>query len=242
MDATSHGPAPERPSGAEGRIALIADAHLGGPGGDGRAFCDTLRRVADEGCRRLILMGDIFHVWVGYRKFETPEIRRVTPLLEELQQQGMRLEYIEGNRDFFLATSPWRHLFSTLTSEIQFTAGGKRRLCVHGDGLNDRDRQYLFWRWLSKSAAVRLGVAALPGFVARRLMDSTEKKLARTNFKHRKRLPEASIRAYAERRLREGHQVLYLGHFHEPHTWQVEGGEVRLLDAWFNDGHVEWVG
>lgn len=222
-------------------IALIADAHLGGPGGDGRAFCDTLRSVADQGCQRLILMGDIFHVWVGYRKFETPEIRRVTPVLEDLRQQGLRLEYIEGNRDFFLAKSPWSHLFSTLGTEIAFESAGRRYLCVHGDGLNDQDRQYLFWRWLSKSALVRLFVAGLPGFVARRLMQSTEEKLARTNFKHRRRLPEEAIRGYGERRFQEGHQVLFLGHFHEPHTWQVEGGEIRLLDAWFNDGHVEWV-
>lgn len=223
------------------RIALIADSHLGGPGGDGRAFCDTLRSVADRGCQRLILMGDIFHVWVGYRKFETPEIRLVTPVLEELVQQGIHLEYIEGNRDFFLAGSPWQHLFSTLGTEITFEAAGQRILCVHGDGLNDRDRQYLFWRWLSKSPLVRLFVAALPGFIARRLMHSTEQKLARTNFKHRRHLPEEAIRGYGERRFREGHQVLYLGHFHEPHTWQVPGGEIRLLDAWFNNGHVEWV-
>ena len=130
---------------------------------------------------------------------------------------------------------------SDLSTEIAFEHGGKRILCVHGDGLNDRDRQYLFWRWFSKSLLVRCMVAALPGFVARRLLDSTERKLANTNFKHRMHIPEAPIRAYGERRFREGHEVLYLGHFHEPHTWRADGGEIRLLDAWYNDGYVEWL-
>ena len=39
----------------------------------------------------------------------------------------------------------------------------------------------------------------------------------------------------------EGHDVLLLGHFHEPRVWKVAGGEVRLLDAWFRSREVEWL-
>jgi predicted phosphodiesterase len=74
------------------------------------------------------------------------------------------------------------------------------------------------------------------------MVHSTERRLSRTNFKHRAVLPEAAIRAYAERRLAEGHDVLLLGHFHEPRVWKVKGGEVRLLDAWFRSREVEWLG
>ena len=221
-------------------VAVIADSHLGGPGGDGEEMIGQLRALPARGCRHLVLLGDIFHVWVGSGKFETAEIRRVVPELRALRRGGVRVDYVEGNRDFFLARSPYADAFDHIGLETSFEAGGRRFLCVHGDGLNDRDRQYLFWRWLSKSPPVRLAVLGLPRRLAGRLVGSAEKKLAQTNFKHRSAIPEAPIRAFGERRLAEGYGSLLVGHFHEPHTWQVAGGEVRLLDAWFHTRRVEW--
>jgi len=110
---------------------------------------------------------------------------------------------------------------------------------VHGSGINDRDRQYLFWRWLSKSPPLRTLVLGLPGPVARTFIDRAEKKLAKTNFKHRRNIPKEPISGYAERRFGEGFDELILGHFHEPHGWSTAGGDVRLLDAWFRSRRVE---
>ena len=102
--------------------------------------------------------------------------------------------------------------------------------------------QYRLWRRLSKSLPVRLAMRFLPARLARTLVDSTERKLADTNFKHKVRIPEAAIRRYAERRLGEGHDVLLLGHFHEERRWHVPGGEVWLLPAWFRSRRIEWAG
>ena len=112
---------------------------------------------------------------------------------------------------------------------------------MHGDGLNDRDRQYLAWRWLSKSWPVEAVIRHLPRAIVGRFVDATERRLSQTNFKHKAVVPEAAIRRYAERRFAEGHDVLLLGHFHEPHVWRVAGGEVRLLDAWFRSRQIEWL-
>lgn len=221
-------------------VAIIADSHLGGPGGNGDLFVEQLRALPDQGCRHLILLGDIFHVWVGSRRFETPEVRKVIPELERLRAQGIRVEYVEGNRDFFIQKSPYAEAFDRIALETTFELDGKRHLCVHGDGLNDKDRQYLFWRWLSKSLPIRFLVLNLPSGVAQKLVQSTEQKLAQTNFKHRKAVPEAPIRRYAEGRLADGFESLFLGHFHEPHHWTVSGGQVRCLDAWFHSRRVEW--
>ena len=128
-----------------------------------------------------------------------------------------------------------------MSTELAFEAGGVRYLAVHGDGLNDRDRQYLFWRWLSKSLPVRWAMGALPAALARRFTYSVEASLSDTNFKHKMEIPKSAILRYAERRLAGGHDVLLLGHFHEPRTWPTGGGEVRIIDAWFNDHHIEWL-
>ena len=222
-------------------VALIADAHVSGPGGPAGPLVEQLRALPDQGCRRLILMGDLFQAWVGFESFETPDIAAVVAALRDLRRLGIEIDYVEGNRDFFLAGSPYADAFDRVVLETAFTAGGRRYLAVHGDGLNDRDWKYRFWRRVSKSAPVRFALRYIPRRLARRAVDSTEQRLSQTNFKHRAELPEEAIRRYAERRLAEGHDVLLLGHFHEPRVWTVAGGEVRLLDAWFRSRQVEWL-
>jgi UDP-2,3-diacylglucosamine pyrophosphatase LpxH len=124
---------------------------------------------------------------------------------------------------------------------VAFRAGGVRYLAVHGDGLDPRDWQYRFWRRAAKSTVSRLVLSTTPRRLARHLVSSTEERLSRTNQRHKRILPEAAIRAYAEKRLAEGHDVLLLGHFHEARRWPVAGGEVRLLEAWFTSRSVEWL-
>jgi UDP-2,3-diacylglucosamine hydrolase len=232
---------PQPPPAMAQKIALLADAHLSGPGGAAGPLVDQLAALPDLGCRRLVLMGDLFQAWVGLRRFETADIAAVVAALRRLRQRGVVVDYVEGNRDFFLGGGPYAVAFDRVATEVSFELGGVRYLAVHGDGLNDEDWRYLFWRRLSKSGPVRLMAGLVPGPLARRLVASTEQRLSRTNFKHRHHLPDAAIRRYAERRLAEGHDVLLLGHFHEAHTWQVAGGEVRLLAAWFQTRTLEWL-
>jgi UDP-2,3-diacylglucosamine hydrolase len=220
--------------------AIIADAHIGGPGGPPAPLIRQLEELGDGPCRRLILLGDLFHVWVGDRRYQTPEIRAVVEALGSLKEKGIRLDYVEGNRDFFIGRGPYADLFDLVSSEVDFSAAGKRYLAVHGDGLNDADYMYRFWHWLSKSPLSRFMMHNLPGPLARATVHQTEHQLAKTNFKHKRYIPEAVILDYAQRRLGTDYDVLVLGHFHEPRNWQVSGGEVHLLDAWYRSQRVEW--
>jgi len=225
-----------------GRTAIIADSHLGGPGGEAGPLIEQLEALPDQGCERLVLLGDIFQAWVGFPHFETPEIAAVVPVLRRLRRGGMPVHYIEGNRDFFLDAGPYADAFDSVVRELAFEVDGVRYLAVHGDGLNDADRQYLFWRWLSKSAPAGFGFRHLPRRLARRLVATTEQRLSKTNFKHKIEIPEAVIRAWGDRRLAEGYDVLLLGHFHEERHWHQPGGEIRLLEAWYTGRRVEWLG
>lgn len=222
-------------------VAVVADAHLGGPGGPADPLIEQLQALPDRGCRLLLFLGDLFHVWVGARRYETPEIRDLVPVIADLRRQGMGVAYVEGNRDFFLADSPYREAFDQIDTEISFTLDSRRYLAVHGDGLDERDWNYRFWRWLSKSTPSRLLFRRLPRGLARRVVYSTEERLSQTNFKHKVEIPERVLREYGESRLAMGSDVVLLGHFHEPRSYAVAGGEVRIVDAWFNDRHIEWL-
>lgn len=218
--------------------AIVADAHLGGPGGDAAPLVEQLLALPGIGCRRLLVLGDLFHVWVGDRRYETPEIAAAVPALRELRRRGIWVGYVEGNRDFFLAQSPYRDAFDQLDRELALEHRGVRCLFVHGDGLNHRDVRYRFWRWLSKSPPSRVLFRRLPGSVARRIVAGTERRLGRTNFRHKTRIPDEVIERYAARRLREGFDLLLLGHFHEARRYVVGGGEARIVEAWFRDARL----
>jgi UDP-2,3-diacylglucosamine pyrophosphatase LpxH len=217
------------------KIAVVADAHLGGPGGAAEPLLEQLRGLMRSGCERLVVLGDLFHVWVGDQRYETPEISAMVGTLRALRRSGVWVGYVEGNRDFFLGESPYRDAFDELGRELAFRHRGVRCLFVHGDGLNQRDVRYLFWRWLSKSAPSRLLFRRLPGPLARSIVARTERRLGRTNFRHKSRIPDMVISRSAARRMREGYDLLLLGHFHEERRYPVPGGEARIVDAWFRD-------
>jgi UDP-2,3-diacylglucosamine pyrophosphatase LpxH len=189
----------------------------------------------------VLFLGDLFHVWIGDRRYADDQIRRLEPVLAGLRSRGVPSVYIEGNRDFFVAAGDYAELFDRVATEHAFTVGETRYLAVHGDGLNDRDWRYLLWRRLSKNSLSRAAVALLPSRLAAAMMHRTERRLAKTNFRHRQSIPEEAIRAYAERRLAEGHDVLVLGHFHAPLRIAVGGGEARIYDAWFHRRQLEWI-
>ena len=223
-------------------VAVVSDAHLGGEGGDGRDLVGQLDTLSSSNCRFLLLMGDLFQVWLADPRCETSEIRRLLPALEGVRERGVPTVYIEGNRDFFLRRSRYERVFDKVALEHDFELGGVRYLVVHGDGINDRDWRYTFWRRLSKSAASGAMVKVLPGWFVRWQLHYGERTLSRTNFRHKRGLPVEVIRRYGERRLGEGHDVVLLGHFHQAASWQVTGGEVRVFDAWYNDRRLVWLG
>jgi UDP-2,3-diacylglucosamine pyrophosphatase LpxH len=222
-------------------VALLADAHVGGPGGRGDDLARELEALDRSRCELLLLLGDLFHVWVGDRRYETDEIARLLAVLDSVRRRGIVVRYIEGNRDFFLDDSVYALHFDSITREHAFTTGGLRYLAVHGDGIDDRDWRYRFWRSTSKNPISRAAARRLPGALARRFVHDMDRRLAETNFEHKIRVPEAAIRRFGEQRLAEGHDVLLLGHFHKSLRFAVRGGEVRILDAWFNTRRLEWL-
>ena len=66
-------------------------------------------------------------------------------------------------------------------------------------------------------------------------MWNVEKRLYRSNFKHKTRLPVEMIRRFASRRFAEGFDVLLLGHFHRPWAETVGSGRVEILPAFVDE-------
>lgn len=218
-------------------IYVIGDSHIGLAEGSERPICEWLDRLAALRPRALYLNGDLFHYLIAHRKFRTHSVEAVMDKFREVRDGGIAIHYVEGNRDFFLHGSFVEDAVTDIALEYAVPAGTNKYLIVHGDMINDRDYQYRFWRWASKSAVSRFGVNFIPGGVAKRFVDSVEQRLSSSNFKHKSRVPVELMQQYARTRSREGFTDVVLGHFHEK---LVLAGKatVRVLPPWYETGEA----
>ncbi len=220
---------------AEGGVAVFADAHLGQAEGDGDDFLLALDEVAARGFRTIVLLGDIFHYFIGSSKFETPLVRKLLDGWASLAARGVSLRYVEGNRDFFVGGSPFSASFASYGDADGLAVGERRYAFVHGDRINTGDLPYRFWRRLSKNPVSEAVLHLLPGRAARFIVSRTEARLYRTNFRHKSRLPEAALVEEGRRARRAGYDAVLVGHFHV--GWLREGPDyvTRILPAWLEE-------
>jgi len=228
-------PYPEPRQVGNGGVAVFADAHLGQAEGDGEDFLAALDEVVGRGFRTIVFLGDIFHYFIGSEKLETPLIRRVLLGWDELAERGLELRYIEGNRDFFLRGTRWARAFAAYGDTDGLQVGGRRYAFVHGDRVNTRDLPYRFWRRVSKNPGSRAALGLIPGPLARRIVQKTEERLYRTNFRHKRVLPEAELRREGASARAAGFDELLVGHFHVEKLYEGDGVITRILPAWLEE-------
>ncbi len=219
------------------RLVFIGDVHLDRDDeslDDFLGFLDGLRRD----CERLVLMGDLFNLWIGDRALEQPHQRAVCERLAGLRGAGVPVRYVEGNRDYRIASGytgrPDSPLDDASLDGLSETWGGSKLFAIHGDLVNVRDRQYRSWRRLSRSAPVWGLVHLLPRGRRLRFAEGLETKLRRTNLAFKAEFPERQVRDYGARFLRAGHDAVVLGHFHVERELIQESppGRILVLPEW----------
>jgi UDP-2,3-diacylglucosamine pyrophosphatase LpxH len=221
------------------QIFIIGDSHIGLADGSEVRVNAWLDRLAALEPKSLYLNGDLFHYLIAHPSFRTRSVDKVMAKFRELRdERGIAIHYVEGNRDFFLQGSFVEEAVTDIALEYAVPAGEKKYLVVHGDMINDRDWQYRFWRRASKSGLSKLGVNFIPKRIATNFVDSVERKLATSNFKHKSRLPLDLMAKYGEKRAAEGFTHVVFGHFHQKLTIPAGPSTVTILPPWYETGEA----
>lgn len=220
-----------------GQIFVIGDSHIGLSYGSEEPIVAWLARLEALRPKALYLNGDLFHYLIAHPTFRTSSVDKVFDAFRAARDRGLPIHYVEGNRDFFLKGSFVEESVTDIALEYAVEAGDKRYLVVHGDMINDRDWPYRFWRSVSKNPVSKLGINFIPMNAARRFVHDVEERLAKTNFKHKSRLPLELMEAYARRRAADGYTHIVFGHFHQKLV--VPGpATVAILPAWYESGEA----
>jgi len=216
---------------AAGTIA-IADLHLDVSEASAvEPFARWLDALA--GVSRLVILGDLFDVWVGRAQARMPAAPRVLDALRACTLRGIAIDLVPGNRDFLLERSFEEHTGVVLHAEgFVGLAHGARILFVHGDTLCTQDLGYQRLRRVLRSRSLTWLAPRVPFViatrVARRLRRASVKAVA-AKLPDEKSIQRDAVAAAA----RAAHaDVLVCGHAHEFRDEQLAGVRWIVLDAY----------
>ena len=136
-------------------ILVISDLHLNPAEPQGLVALTTLRQKWAENCSDLYILGDFFEAWVGDDDNNTFVEATVTEL-QAWHQQGTKLYFMPGNRDFLLGKYFAKRVDWTLLPDshvVDFY--GIPVLLSHGDLLCTGDLAYQRWRRIAPLALAR---------------------------------------------------------------------------------------
>lgn len=216
-----------------GVLAFVGDVHLDLDDPALPDFLAFLDGLAGR-CERLVLMGDMFNLWLGDAEVEQAHHKAVVARLTELRRHGLVVRYLEGNRDYRVAQAYAGTAFDDAgIDSIEERQGGTRIFAVHGDLVNHADRQYRTWRAFSRSRAVWTLSSLVPRSARARVALRLERRMRRTNLDFKRSFPETVIRDYAAGPLARGFDAVVLGHFHVEREMIVEpAGRIFVLPEW----------
>jgi UDP-2,3-diacylglucosamine hydrolase len=215
------------------RIAYIGDVHLEPGDPDLAAFNRMLERLAAE-CTALVLMGDLFTLWIGQPGLQGPHHTAVLETLRAIRKRGVETHYIEGNRDFGIGGLFRGDAFDTSDEHgLGLRVAGRSLWAIHGDLANTADWQYRSWRGISRFAGFWWCFNMLPAGRRLAVAERLERTMRGTNLAHKREFPTELISSYAESFVARGHRDVVLGHFHVEKHWVLDdGAAVWVLPEW----------
>lgn len=212
----------------------LADPHFGREDDAIPVFHRWLALFLRSEARRLVLLGDLFEVWVGPREALTEAQAGVLEALARTAE-SRPVTYLAGNRDYLVAEEVAR-LGISVRESLRITAGGRCFHFEHGDLINTSDRPYLAFREVARSAAARAFAGALPPRWAARLGLFLERRLAGTNRVFKRYEPVRELERWAADLKVHGVDEAVVGHFHRGGTVPSGGLLVRFVPQFREEG------
>lgn len=201
-------------------LYIFSDAHLGaGPPDKERIKLERIDRLASKirtDGDRLVILGDLFDFWFEYKRAIPKENLDTLMLLRDLIKEGITVDYISGNHDFWMDDFFQNQIGAAVHCDsLEFEYAGKKLHLIHGDGLAPADRGYrLLKRVLRNRVCIWLYRKLPPDFaiaLAKRVSGTSREYTARREHHFAQ-----DYENYARSKLNEGFDIVAIGHLHLP--------------------------
>ena len=215
---------------------FISDVHLGLGSRDAEKQKETrllafLKEILPS-TERLFIVGDLFDFWFEYRTVIPKGFHRTLSALQEFTDGGIPVEYLAGNHDFWMEDFFPKELgIQVHPDPYEVAVDGKRIFLHHGDGLAEKDLGYRvlkpvlrnrlamhLYRWLHPDLGVPL---------ARGSSRTSRSYTSNKNYGEQEAMAD-----FAATKIREGVDIVIMGHRHEPVQLNIGKGVYINLGDW----------
>lgn len=187
---------------------------------------------------RLMLLGDIFDVWVSSGKVFAKKFELIVGEIAKLKRGGGEVYYFEGNHDVHIGRF-WTDKYNipVFQKEHYFDIDGLRIRVEHGDYINPADTAYFKWLDAMRSPALTFLAHNVPGHFWNWLAVTytnrvSSRKTYRYTPEHAERIRNM-IRVYAESVYsQEKFDLIVTGHMHvfDNYEFQKDGRAARSIN------------
>jgi UDP-2,3-diacylglucosamine hydrolase len=221
-------------------VLFTSDLHLSPEDPEGvERFVRFARGPAAE-ASRLLLVGDVFDVWVTPAQLGDRGLAPAFRALSELVAAGVAVGFVEGNRDFAATPDLAALGVQPLPDVVVLGSRGLRVATTHGDQLCTRDVGHQALRRVARSGVVRHLLRTAPPGLARRVgagaRATSRRETARKPYDVMGLVPAAVAGLLRT----TGADALVCGHVHWGRRFRMEvGGRARdvvVTGAW-DEGH-----
>lgn len=220
-------------------VYFFSDVHLGlGNRDEERRKEDrllTFLRTILPTTESLFVVGDLFDFWFDWRTVVPRGFHRTLTMLQEFTDRNIPVHYVAGNHDYWIGEFFRDELGMILHFDpFDITVGEKRVHIHHGDGLAQNDLGYRMIKpVLRNSLAIRLYGLLHPDLAVRIARGSSRTSRAYTSEKDYGE--EEGMMQYAAGKIREGIDIVVMGHRHQSQLEQVGRGVYVNLGDWITN-------
>jgi UDP-2,3-diacylglucosamine hydrolase len=143
-------------------VLFISDLHLSEERPQTTAAFFAFLAEKAVACDQLYILGDFFDAWIGDDD-DRPLAEEVAQALNKVSEQGVRIYFQHGNRDFLLGEAYAARCGMQLLPELHvMEQEGERYLLAHGDQFCTQDVAYQQFRALVRNLEWQLDFLAKP--------------------------------------------------------------------------------
>ena len=219
---------------------LCSDVHLSANTGKiSTAFINWLK----ESClgkikakpEWLLILGDLFDAWIGDDILEanTPEyLDRLVSILKEINQSGVKVGIMHGNRDFLIGEDFCKKTHTMLLPQeivLSHNQSKSNYLLMHGDQLCTDDKEHQDFRKMVLSAQWK--EIFLKKDISNRLLIASQMRKESTYAKSKKRqeIMDVDVSEVEKQLDCANASIIIHGHTHRPGSYELPSGRKRIV-------------
>lgn len=189
-------------------LTAIFERYLAGPARDAEA---------------LYILGDLYEYWAGDDDHEDPLNDSLANQLAALAQNGTRIHFMPGNRDFLIgAEFARRARLDILPEPTLIRLGTQAVLLCHGDSLCTDDTAYQAFRAQVRTQAYQTQFLGQPLVARKQFIACIRQKSEAAKAGKSAEIMDANSDAIASLLRSHNYPLLIHGHTHRPARHQIE--------------------